>query len=87
MGLYSVLTDSAVPEILNHGRTEANFIRVTDTEGRRILLNVRSIVSVREADGPPSNIINEVVSSMMGSMFAPPEKKDETVITIDEEED
>lgn len=89
MGLYSVSTDSNVPNILKYGRTEANFIHVTDTKGRRLLLNVRSIVSVREVEGPSSdNAIGDAVGSLLDSVFGlPSSEEDEKIITIDQEED
>lgn len=61
MGLYKVLTDSNVPQILECGRTAANFIHVTDTNGRRLMLNVRSIVSVEEnGTSAPSDTIDDL---------------------------
>lgn len=89
MGLYSVSTDSNVPEILKYGRTEANMIWITDTGGKRILLNVRSIVSVREVEGPSSdNVVSDIVGGVLGAILGPSKTEDEkTVITIDEEED
>ena len=88
MGLYSVLTDSNVPNILMYGRTEANFIRVTDTKGRRLLLNVRSIVSVREVEGPSSDNAIGDVGSLLDSIFGlPSSEEDEKIITIYQEDD
>lgn len=88
MGLYSISTDSNVPEILKNARTEANFISVTDTGGKRILLNVRSIVSVREMENPSSDsVVSDIVGGVLGAILGPSKTEEKTVITIDEEED
>lgn len=91
MGLYKVLTDSNVPEILAYGRTAANFICVTDTKGRKLLLNVRSIVSVEEngTSAPSDTLIGGVIESMVGMFGAPKVSAPDMgeTIVVDEEEE
>ena len=87
MGLYKILTDSNVAEILEYGRTAAGFIRVTDTKGRRLMLNVRSIVSVEEnsTSAPSDTLFGGLVESMFGSPKVSAPDMGETIV-VDEEE-
>lgn len=92
MGLYKVLTDSNVPRELEYGRTAANFICVTDTNGRRLMLNVRSIVSVEEngTSAPSDTLVGGVIESML-DMFGAPKisapDMGETIVVDEEDEE
>ncbi len=87
MGLYKILTDDNVPQILMYGRTAANFITVTDTKGRRMMLNVRSIVSVEE--NGTSELSDTLVGGIVESIFGAPKVSapdmGETIV-VDEED-
>ena len=91
MGLYKVLTDSNVPEILKYGRTAANFIYVTDTNGRRLMLNIRSIVSVEEngTSAPSDTLVGGVIESMLDVFGAPKVSAPDLgeTIVVDEKEE
>lgn len=89
MGLYKVLTDSNVPEILKYGRTAANFICVTDTNGRRLMLNVRSIVSVEEngTPAPSDTLVGGIVDSLFGVPKVSAPDMGETIVVDEEEEE
>lgn len=89
MGLYKVLTDSNVPEILKYGRTAANFICVTDTNGRRLMLNVRSIVSVEEngTSAPSDTLVGGIIDSLFGAPKVSEPDMGETIVVDEEEEE
>ena len=89
MGLYKVLTDSNVPEILEYGRTAANFIRVTDMNGRRLMLNVRSIVSVEEngTSAPSDTLVGGIIDSLFGAPKVSAPDMGETIVVDEEKEE
>lgn len=76
MGMYTVLTDSNIQQIMEYGRSAAGFISVTDTRGDRVMLNVRNIISIREAKdddgvitlgGFQAEMLGTALSGMFGS--------------------
>ena len=91
MGLYKVLTDSNVPQILEHELTTAGFIYVTDMKGHRMMLNIRSIVSIEEngTPAPSDTLVGGVVDSLFGAFGAPKVSEPDMgeTIVVDEEEE
>ena len=86
MGLYNVTTDSNVPQILDYGRSAAGFINVTDCTGKHWMLNVRSIVSVKQTESAKTDdVIGEIVDSVFGAFGLAPAKKEEPETILIEE--
>ena len=89
MGLYSVKTEDDILSKMEYGRNAAGFITVRELDGSKTMLNVRNIISIREANDNGTITLDalagEILDNTMRAVFGPKNQETETVKVNDEE--